>query len=77
MTAYLSAAVLAVASFTALAQASPHKVGDRVEGEWKSGLWYTAKIIEVDGGQYKVRYDSDGIVQSLPCLLYTSPSPRD
>ena len=66
MTAYISAAVLAVASFTALAQASPHKVGDRVEGEWKSGLWFTAKIIEADGGQYKVRYDSDGVIQSLP-----------
>ena len=66
LAACAGAAVLAAASFTALAQALPHKVGDRVEGEWKSGLWFTAKIIEADGGQYKVRYDSDGVIQSLP-----------
>jgi len=48
-----------------IAHASTPQIGDRVEAEWKRGLWYTAKIIEINAGQYKVRYESDGIIQDL------------
>jgi hypothetical protein len=59
------AVILSCAGFLPAAQASSNKVGDRVEAEWKKGLWYTARIMEVNGEQYKVRYESDGVVQTV------------
>lgn len=61
----VSAAIIVCVSSITIAHASSHKIGDRVEAEWKRGLWYTAKIIEVNAGQYKVRYESDGIIQDV------------
>lgn len=61
----VSAVIIACTGSMTIAHASSHKIGDRVEAEWKRGLWYTAKIIEVNAGQYKVRYDSDGIIQDV------------
>lgn len=58
--------IFSASCFLTLAHASSNQVGDRVEAEWKKGLWYTAKIIEVNAGQYKVRYESDGVIQSVP-----------
>ena len=61
-----STVIFLLTSFSAIAQTPSPRVGDRVEAEWKKGLWYTAKIIEVNAGQYKVRYESDGVIQSVP-----------
>lgn len=61
----MSAVFIAGICSVAIADASPHNIGDRVEAEWKHGLWYTAKIIEVNAGQYKVRYESDGVIQEV------------
>lgn len=58
--------IVSATCFLTLAQASSNQVGDRVEAEWKKGLWYTAKILEINGGQYRVRYESDGVIQSVP-----------
>lgn len=58
--------VFSASCLLTLAHASPNQVGDRVEAEWKKGLWYPARIIEVNAGQYKVRYESDGVIQSVP-----------
>lgn len=63
---FVGTVALAVVGFSTLAHASSNQVGDRVEAEWKKGLWYTAKIIEIKNGQYKVRYESDGVIQSVP-----------
>lgn len=65
LTFFVSIIVFSVSGFMTLAHASSIKVGDRVEAEWKRGLWYSAKIIEVNNGQYKVRYESDGVIQSV------------
>ncbi len=59
------AVIIACVSSMAIAHAASPQVGDRVEAEWKRGLWYTAKIIEINAGQYKVRYESDGIIQDV------------
>ena len=64
--------ILPSVSLVGSAQASPRKVGDRVEAEWKSGLWYTARIIAIDSWQFKVRYESNGIMQDL-MLNVTKP----
>lgn len=57
--------IFSASCLVTLAHASSNKVGDRVEAEWKKGLWYSAKIIEINAGQYKVRYESDGVIQSV------------
>ena len=63
---YFVRIIIFIAScFMTLAHASSVQVGDRVEAEWKKGLWYSAKIIEVNAEQYKVRYESDGVIQSV------------
>ncbi len=64
---WIAVAVIGLlASFAAIAQTASPQVGDRVEAEWKKGQWYTAKILEINAGQYKVRYESDGVIQSVP-----------
>jgi hypothetical protein len=35
------------------------RVGERLEAQWR-GSWYRAKIIEVNGGRYKIHYVDDG-----------------
>lgn len=62
---FVSAVAIACLNSMTIAHAATPKIGDRVEAEWKRGLWYTAKIIEINAGQYKVRYESDGIIQDL------------
>ena len=41
------------------------KVGDLIEANWKGDRWYSAKIIEVTGGQYKIRYELDGVIDTV------------
>lgn len=66
LTFFVRIIIFSASCFLTLAHASSNQVGDRVEAEWKKGLWYTAKIIEINAGQYKVRYESDGVIQSVP-----------
>ena len=46
---------------SASAQDANYKVGDQVEVEYASGHWYKAHILELKDGQYKIRYDMDGM----------------
>ncbi len=62
---FVSAVAIGCIGALTVAHAASPQIGDRVEAEWKRGLWYTAKIIEINAGQYKVRYESDGIIQDV------------
>lgn len=56
---------LAGSGLVAIAQTPPNKIGDRVEAEWRSGRWYTATILDIKAGKYKIRYELDGVIQSV------------
>jgi len=61
----LTCALAFAASSPAPAQGAVYKVGDLIEAEWRSGRWYEAQIIELNAGQYKVRYTLDGVTASV------------
>jgi hypothetical protein len=61
---FAAAVMIAAGNVFAAAQTS-YKVGDRVEAEWRAGRWYAAKIIEAAGGRYKVRYELDGVIDTV------------
>ena len=56
----VAAALLALAAGGAMAQAA----GDRVLGQWGDGLWYPARVQQVEDKNYHVAFD-DGDVAVL------------
>lgn len=62
----LATVIIAIAAHSVSFGQTNYKVGDRIDAEWRPGRWYTAQIIEVKDGQYKVRYELDGVVDTVP-----------
>ncbi len=60
-----SAATAEVKGVPAAAQDGGFKPGDQIEAEWRSGRWYKAQILELKNGQYKIRYELDGVIDSV------------
>lgn len=66
---------VATAALAAAANAPTYKVGDLVDVEWR-GTWYVAKVIALEGANYRVHYEGWGSEwdESVPTSRMRAPT---